>query len=199
MFKGIQKVSLIDYPGFIAATLFTGGCNFRCAWCHNWSLVEPALLSQAPDLSEESVQEFLISRKGKIQGICITGGEPTLWGEKLENFIRWAKKTGFLIKLDTNGYIPEVLKKWLDEKLLDFVAMDIKNVFPKYAETVGLKDIVSENILQSIEWIKKSGVPHQFRTTLVPPHVDREEMEAFAESTLGEAIVFQEYREQNSF
>ncbi len=189
MFKGIQKVSLIDYPGHIATTLFTGGCNFNCLWCHNRILVEKESLSNLPTISEEEIKSFLISRKGKIEGVCITGGEPTLWRDKLSLFMKWCKENGFLVKLDTNGYLPDVLKNYIDNKLVDFIAMDIKNTFEKYSQTVNVTDLDIERIKTSIEIIKNSGLPYQFRTTLVPNLVNRKEIEEF----FGEGIEFQEY------
>jgi len=193
MFKGIQKVSLIDYPGKVACTLFTAGCNFRCPWCHNRELVLPELYEKKEEIKEDAIQTFLLSRRGKIQGVCITGGEPTLWGDRLAKFLKWCKENIFSTKLDTNGYLPEVLKSYINEGLLDYIAMDIKNVFSKYPETVGMETLDLEKIRSSIEIIKNSGLPHQFRTTLVPDLVDSEEMENFARE-LGEAIVFQEYQ-----
>ncbi len=196
MFKGIQKVSLIDFPGYIVSTLFTGGCNFNCQWCHNRILVEKDSLKKIPDILEEEIKNFLLSRKGKIEGVCITGGEPTLWGEKLAHFIKWCIENGFLVKLDTNGYLPDILESYIKRGLLDFIAMDIKNTFEKYSQTVGLPSLDIERIKKSISLIKTSGIKYQFRTTLVPKIVNKEEMEEM-EDLLGEKIIFQEYVETN--
>ncbi|MCX7820676.1 MAG: anaerobic ribonucleoside-triphosphate reductase activating protein [Brevinematales bacterium] len=189
MFKGIQKVSLIDYPGYIATTLFTGGCNFDCFWCHNRSLVETDKLSLLPDVPEETIKSYLLARKGKIEGVCITGGEPTLWGKQLAEFMSWCKEHNFRVKLDTNGYLPEVLLFYIENKLLDFIAMDIKNTFDKYPETVGVNNLDIERIKKSIEIIKNSGIKHQFRSTIVPVLVEKDKLEIL----VGEKIVFQEY------
>ena len=196
MFKGIQKVSLVDYPGVIAATLFTGGCNFNCSWCHNRSLVEPEQLSIQQEIPENVIQEYLLRRTGKIQGVCITGGEPTLWGSKLEEFLRWCKANRLLVKLDTNGYLPDVLNNWLQENLLDFVAMDIKNVPESYGDTVQVSGININSILQSIEIIRNSSIPHLFRTTVVPGLVQPDQIRGFYHSKKLN-YVLQEYRDNS--
>lgn len=193
MFKGIQKVTLVDFPGEIAATLFTAGCNFRCPWCQNWDLVVPESFEKIPDLPLNEVKDFLTKRKGKLDGVCITGGEPLLWADELIDFYSWCKKTGYKTKLDTNGYLPEVLESILDKNLLDYVAMDVKNTFEKYPKTVGVPEMDVENIKKSISILKASGVPHQFRTTVVDGLVDQSEMEALAKELRIE-LVFQKYR-----
>ncbi len=193
MFRGIQKTSLIDYPPYISSTLFTGGCNFRCPWCHNWDLVLPELYEKLPVIKEDEVKDYLVSKKGKIQGVCVTGGEPTLWGERLAGFFDWCRKNGFLTKLDTNGYLPDVLKGYIDRNLLDFIAMDIKNTFPKYKKTTGMTELDIKRIKKSIKIIQDSGVRHQFRTTLVPGLVEENEIKIIEED-LEEEILFQEYR-----
>ena len=199
MFKGFQKISLIDFPGVIASTLFTGGCNFRCSWCHNLSLVDPLLIEKSPDIPEEYIKSYLLSRKDKIRGVCISGGEPTLWLDKLRVFLKWCKSNSFLVKLDTNGYLPEKLENLLKENLLDFVAMDIKNSFDKYPETVGLEPFDESRIKRSIEIIRKSGISHQFRTTAVPDLVNLKDIEEFS-FHIKENIIIQEYRSvENAF
>lgn len=194
MFKGIQKVSLIDFPGIIAATLFTGGCNFKCPWCHNWGLVDPSVYNGTPDLDPEEVKDFLIYRKGKIQGVCVTGGEPTLWKEPLTEFLAWCKEQGLKTKLDTNGSQPDAIRFMLDRNVLDFIAMDIKNTFEKYPLSIGLSEIDTSQIRRSIEVIQSSGIAHQFRTTVVPELVDRDEMTQYY-AFLNEPIHFQEFRQ----
>lgn len=199
LFKGIQKVSLIDYPGLIVATLFTGGCNFRCQWCHNYNLVDPKQVSSIPNISTDEIQDFLLKRKGKLQGVCISGGEPTLWGDRLVEFMVWCKDNNFKIKIDTNGSRPDVLAGYIENGLVDFVAMDIKNTFDKYEKTVGLDnpdellELDIDAIKKTIQVIIDSGISHQFRTTVVPGLVDRDEMLKM-EKYLGESIVYQEYR-----
>jgi pyruvate formate lyase activating enzyme len=197
MFKGVQKVSLVDYPGVVCATLFTGGCNFRCPWCHNWELVDPLLVAQTPDISEEFIKNFLLKRIGKIQGVCISGGEATIWGDQLKGFMKWCHENNFLVKLDTNGYLPEVIESLIKEKLPDYIAMDIKNTFDKYNESAGLPVVDFFRIQRSINLIQESGIPHQFRTTIVPGLVELDDMEKVSEE-IGEEIVYQEYNKDKA-
>ena len=194
MFKGIQKVTLVDYPGVIAATVFTGGCNFNCPWCHNRALIEADQLDNTQDIPEDQIREYLLSRKGKIQGVCITGGEPTLWGDELAGFMEWCKREGFLVKLDTNGYLPDVLEGYIRKGLPDFIAMDVKNTPELYAEAAGLAFVDGEIILRSIRLIRESGIRYQLRTTEVPDLVDKKKLEHYYRS-IGETPVFQEYRD----
>ncbi len=163
---GFQKVSLIDYPGKVAAVIFTQGCNFRCPFCHNTELVIPSCF-QKP-LSQEEITSFLITRVGKIQGVVVTGGEPTLQ-EGLGAFLRTIKEEmGFAIKIDTNGTRPAVLRSLIQDGVLDFIAMDIKGPIDRYSDFVGvLVDV--RLILESIDLIKNSGIDFQFRTTVVKP------------------------------
>ncbi|HEB01381.1 MAG TPA: anaerobic ribonucleoside-triphosphate reductase activating protein [Candidatus Portnoybacteria bacterium] len=173
LIAGLQKVTLIDYPGQVAATIFTLGCNFRCGFCHNPELVE--LDRKSPFLiSEEEVFKFLKSRKGLLDGVCLTGGEPTLH-QDCPAFIKKIKKLGFLVKLDTNGTNPQMLEKLISQRLIDYLAMDIKNSPEKYQETVGTK-VNLKNIQKSIELIKNSGLDYQFRTTVVPGLIDEKEI-----------------------
>lgn len=160
---GLNKTTLLDYPEHVAATLFTGNCNFRCPFCHNGELV--VCPETQPLLPEEEVFAFLEKRKGILQGVCITGGEPTLQPD-LKEVIRRIKKMGYLVKLDTNGSLPQVLENLLDEGLLDYIAMDIKSSKKGYALAAGT-DIEIENIERSTECIRQSGVPYEFRTTVV--------------------------------
>ncbi len=136
---GYQKLTLIDYPGKIATTVFTVGCSFRCPFCHNPELVKHGTWNMEQRTTmEKEFFEFLKKSKGKLEGVCITGGEPAIQPD-LEEFIKKIKKLGFLVKLDTNGSRPDVLKKLMDKKLLDFVAMDIKSSSKNYIKTTGLK------------------------------------------------------------
>lgn len=163
---GLQKLTLIDYPGKVAATVFTIGCNFRCPFCHNPELVLANESFETGSLSEKEFFEFLKSRKGKLDGVCITGGEPTIQPDILE-FIKKIKKLGFLVKLDSNGTRPDVLRKAFQEKLVDFVAMDIKSSLESYAKTCG-GNVDLERIKLSVDLIRNSGVDYEFRTTVVP-------------------------------
>ena len=163
--KGLQKLTLLDFPERMACTVFTFGCNFRCPFCHNASLV---LSSRADDsvISEEELFTLLQKRRGMLEGVCITGGEPTLQPD-LPDFIRKVKELGFAVKLDTNGYRPAVLRALIDGGLLDYVAMDIKNSLSRYGETVGIKNFDTAPIEESMDYLMEGHVPFEFRTTLV--------------------------------
>lgn len=157
----LQKVSLIDYPGEICAIVFTQGCNFRCPYCHNPELVNPELYDE--NLPEEIVFSFLAKRKGKIDAVTITGGEPTIQ-QGLIDFVKRIRKKGYSIKIDTNGSNPEVIDTLLSMKLLDYIAMDIKSPAEKH-KIVTRSQINFDTIKQTIELIMKSGIPYEFRTT----------------------------------
>ncbi len=162
LIAGLQKLTLLDYPGKTACTLFTPGCNFRCPFCHNAALVTRRV---EDSVSEEEFFTFLSKRRGILDGVCITGGEPTLQKD-LIHFTEKIREMGFLIKLDTNGYRPDVLGEILDKKLADYVAMDLKASPEKYSLATGINDLDFSLILNSIELLQKSGVPHEFRTTV---------------------------------
>ena len=162
---GIQKLSLLAYPGVVACTLVTPGCNFRCPWCHNAGLVLPEQLPKdAPD--PEEVLEFLKKRKGVLDGVCITGGEPLLHPE-IPDFIRRLKDLGYKVKLDTNGSFPERLRQLAEEKSVDYVAMDIKNSPAYYGETIGVPSLGAEIVAESKEFLLTEPVDYEFRTTVV--------------------------------
>ena len=160
---GLQKVSLIDYPGKISAIIFTQGCNFRCPYCHNPELVEQKLYQ--PCLSEKDILEFFSTRQGKLDAVTITGGEPTLQ-EDLIPFIQKIRKMGFAVKLDSNGSHPDVLARLIQEKLLDFIALDVKAPAEKY-ESVVKSPVAIDVIRESIQIVLKAKIPHEFRTTVV--------------------------------
>lgn len=160
---GLQKTTLLDYPGKVAATLFLGGCNFRCPFCHNSGLLEDnakALFSQ------DEILSFLEKRKGILEGVCITGGEPTL-NIDLESLICKIRELGYLVKLDTNGSRPEVLKKLVLKKQLDYVAMDIKAGKEHYNIASGIQNLNLEKIMESASFLMEQHVPYEFRTTAV--------------------------------
>lgn len=163
---GLQKMSLIDYPGKISATVFLIGCNFRCPYCHNPELVDPSKISGQVQIKESSFFRFLDERKDLLEGICITGGEPTIQPDII-GFIKKIKKKGFLVKLDTNGSNPDVLKKLIKAKSVDYIAMDIKADLIGYSKTAGIK-VDLEKIKKSIDLIKKSGLDYEFRITVAP-------------------------------
>ncbi|MBD3329649.1 anaerobic ribonucleoside-triphosphate reductase activating protein [Candidatus Dojkabacteria bacterium] len=164
-FFGIQKTTLIDYPGRIAATLFTHGCNFRCPFCHNPELVTE-MFSKDSKITEDDVLNFLKKRIGKLDGIVVTGGEPLLH-KGLLKFLKKVKQLDFLVKVDTNGSIPKRIRALNKAKVVDYWAMDIKNSPEKYSQTSGV-DVDLKKIRKSIRLIMESGVDYEFRTTFVP-------------------------------
>ena len=161
---GLQKMTLLDYPGCVAATVFTPGCNFACPFCHNAGLVN----GTAELTNGEELAKFLRKRAGILEGICITGGEPLLHDE-IFSLMEEARSLGYRVKLDTNGYLPEKLGSVLEKGLADFVAMDIKNTPEKYGETVHKPDLDMEKIRESIRLLKSGDTPFEFRTTVVAP------------------------------
>lgn len=177
---GLQKTTFIDYPEKIACIVFTQGCNFRCGYCHNPELFE----NKEPVLSVPAFFEFLNKRKGKLDGVVITGGEPTLHGKDLIEFIKEVKSLGFLVKLDTNGTHPDVLQEVLNENLLDYIAMDIKAPLAKY-KTITQTDIDTKIIKKSIDMIMNSGVDYEFRTTIVKSQLSVEDLRQIGELIQG--------------
>lgn len=173
---GLQKLTLLDYPGKTAASIFTLGCNFRCPFCHNADLVVPLAPDLRPSfLSEEEFFSFLQKRKGLLDGICITGGEPTLQND-LASFCKKIKDQGFLVKLDTNGSHPDVLDSLISLDLVDYVAMDIKNSPDHYAQTVGLdtpltstspQTLLLPRLEKSMRLLLQGRIPFEFRTTVL--------------------------------
>lgn len=162
--QGFQKLTLLDYPDHMACTVFTGGCNMRCPFCHNAGLVlRPG---ENPAFFEEEIYAFLQKRLGILDGVAITGGEPLLQ-HGLEEFIREVRALGFAVKLDTNGSYPDRLADLIDKGLLDYIAMDIKNSRERYAETVGVPHFDIRPIEQSVALLRASGVPFELRTTVV--------------------------------
>ena len=160
---GLQKMTLLDYPGKVACTVFLQGCNFRCPFCHNSELLSG---NEPPLMTDEEFFTFLKKRKGLLDAVCVSGGEPTLQRD-LESLLRGIRELGFLIKLDTNGSRPEVLKKLVTENLVDYVAMDIKNSREQYPETCGLSKMEMESIEESIRFLLSGAVDYEFRTTVV--------------------------------
>ncbi|MFA5392464.1 MAG: anaerobic ribonucleoside-triphosphate reductase activating protein [Candidatus Paceibacterota bacterium] len=174
LFGGLQKTTLVDYPGKVAATVFTNGCNFRCPYCHNPELVLPSLNQIQPKLTEKEILDFLTEKNKFLEALCITGGEPTL-NPDLKDFIKKVKALGYLVKLDTNGSSPEVLKDLIDSRLIDYVAMDIKAPPEKY-NLFTLGNISIEKIQESIDILKKSKIDYEFRTTVAPILLDEEDI-----------------------
>lgn len=163
MICGLQKMTLLDFPGKIACTVFLGGCNFRCPFCHNSELFmgKPEKL-----MEDEEFFAFLKSRRGLLDGVCVSGGEPTLY-KTLPDFLAKIKEMGFLVKLDTNGYRPEVLKALVQQGLVDYVAMDVKNSPAMYAQSVGLEKMELSSIEESLRFLIGGELPYELRTTLV--------------------------------
>lgn len=213
---GIQKLTLVDFPGTVAATIFTRGCSFRCGFCHNPELVLPEKFN--PILSEAQIFEFLESRYGKLTGICITGGEP-LFQSDCDKFISHIKALGFKVKLDTNGSFPDRLAKIIKDGDVDYIAMDIKSSLPKYAMTISQAVIPShseptvgwieegeksqhsenkliKNIQKSINLIMSSGIDYEFRTTVCHPLHDVTDFEEIGETIKGaERYFIQNYKQ----
>jgi pyruvate formate lyase activating enzyme len=170
---GLQRFSLSDFPGKTAAIVFTQGCNFRCPYCHNRSLW-PLYGATSPDVTTDRVLAYLERRKGLLGGVVVTGGEPTLQPD-LSIFINDIRMLGFSVKLDTNGSRPEIVSGLLEERLVDYIAMDIKAPLEKYASLCGLP-VDTNAICQSIEIITASGVAHHFRTTHFPPLLSEQDL-----------------------
>ena len=160
--QGYQKLTLLDFPGYVACTVFTGGCNLRCPFCHNAGLV---LTPTAEGNLEGEVLEYLAARKGLLDGVCVTGGEPLLQPD-LEQFVRRVKELGYLVKLDTNGSLPDRLQALLATGLIDYVAMDVKSAPDTYAKATRT-DIAPSVFERSIRLLQSCGVAHEFRTTAV--------------------------------
>lgn len=171
---GLQKTTLLDFPGHLAATIFLGGCNFRCPFCHNAELLGGDAEAQ---YGQEEVLDFLRKRNRILEGVCITGGEPTLRPEALERFIREVRGLGLLIKLDTNGARPDVVKDLAGKGLLDVVAMDIKAALEHYPRVCGVSGLDIEAVKESVTWLKAGTLPYEFRTTVVKGLHTREDFE----------------------
>lgn len=163
--QGVQRLSLLDFPDCVACTVFTCGCNLRCPFCHNASLVVPEEMT-GDEIAEDVFFDFLASRKDKLDGVCISGGEPLLQKD-IGLFIRRIRSMGFAVKLDTNGTVPGLLKELVDDGLIDYVAMDIKNSPGKYAETSGIADLLLDPVFESVSFLLSGKVPYEFRTTVI--------------------------------
>ena len=175
---GLQKLSLVDFPDNLAATIFLNGCNFRCPFCHNAGLVLPSQLQN--NYCIEDVLDFLKTRKGKLDGICITGGEPLI-NKDILDLIAPIKEMGFNVKLDTNGSFPDLLLKIIDSGLIDYVAMDIKNSKEKYPLTVGIENYDVKPICESVEILKSDIIDYEFRTTVVNELHDKDDFVSIGE------------------
>lgn len=172
--QGLQKLTLLDFPERVACTVFTAGCNFRCPFCHNASLV--VNISKETEIDEEDFFAFLEKRKGILEGVCVSGGEPLLQAD-IEEFIKKIKQLGYAVKLDTNGSFPEKLIHLVEHGLVDYVAMDIKNSKETYGITSGVDALNLALIEQSVSYLKEGHVPYEFRTTVTKQFHSKEEFE----------------------
>lgn len=192
--RAVQKLSVVDYPGLLCATVFTPGCNLRCPFCHNGSLV----LDDEPNVDEQVVFDFLKTRINKLDAVCLSGGEPLLQ-KGVEDFLRKVKDLGFKTKLDTNGTKPQHLKELLSSGVVDYVAMDIKNSPARYAETVGVKAFNLKPVYESIDIIRNSGAQYEFRTTVTKTFHDEESLLEASHMIEGAPVWYlQTYRESEN-
>ena len=193
--KGLEKFAPKDFPGYISSTIFVGGCNFRCPYCHNSDLVLRA--ASLPSFPLDYFLSFLDSRRGWLEGICVTGGEPLLH-EDLEVLLSIIKDRNLLVKVDTNGSFPFRLEKLIDKGLVDSVAMDIKNSWEKYEQTAGVKVKISD-IKKSIDIIRNSGLDYIFRTTVVPGLVEEDDIRKIGQMLKGsKAFQIQQFESNNT-
>lgn len=192
---GFNKLTLLDYPGRLACTIFLGHCNFRCPFCHNAGLVLSP--DREPVIPVEEVLGTLKKRKGILEGVCITGGEPTV-NIRLPEFAAKVKELGYPVKLDTNGSNPTMLKKMASDGLLDYVAMDIKNCPEKYGETAGITDVDLEKINEAVEFLKNGTLEYEFRTTVMKELHKKEDIQKIGKWIAGcKRYFLQAYRESD--
>ncbi len=183
---GLQKITLLDYPDKLSAIIFTASCNFRCPYCHNPELVTKIIKKNL--IPQKEIFEFLNKRKKKLDAVVITGGEPTLHND-LPKFITKIKKLGYLVKLDSNGTNPKMLKELIKAKLIDYIAMDIKAPLSKYSKTVNIK-VDIKKIKESIEIIMNSGLPYEFRSTIMPKLHTAEDIKQMAKLVTGASAYY---------
>lgn len=181
---GLQKLTLLDYPGKVACTVFTVGCNFRCPFCHNAPLVE----GEGEDYSEEDILQFLRKRRTVLEGVCLTGGEPLLQRDA-EHFLREVKDMGYAVKLDTNGAFPDKLQRLAEEKLIDYVAMDVKNRKQSYDVTTGVKTDIAA-VERSVQFLKSGFVDYEFRTTVTGSLHTAQDMTGIGEWLKGGKVLY---------
>lgn len=197
--SAVQKFTMLDYPGKVACIAFTPGCNLRCSFCHNPEFVLPERIREIEDsfISEEAFFRFLNRRKSLLEGVVVSGGEPTIWKD-LPEFLNKIKDMGFLVKLDTNGNHPSMLRDIFQEGLVDYVAMDVKTSLPEYQKLVG-GTVKKENILESITLLKEQDVPYEFRATLIKEHHTKEILNAMRELLSGsERFFLQTFRPEQT-
>lgn len=190
---GFQKLTLLDFPGKVACILFTQGCNFRCPYCQNSGLIGH---ENEELISEEEIFSYLNKRKGVIDGVVVSGGEPTVQPD-LESFMRKIKDMGFLVKLDTNGSNPELIEKLIKDGVVDYIAMDIKNVLPLYISVASVK-ASTEKLKRSIEIIKSSSIDHEFRTTIIKNIHDIDKMKEICSYVGGDKMYLQNFEQSEN-
>ena len=190
---GFQKLTLLDFPGKVACILFTQGCNFRCPYCQNSGLIGH---ENEELVSEEEIFSYLNKRKGVIDGVVVSGGEPTVQPD-LEAFMREIKDMGFLVKLDTNGSNPELIEKLIKDGVVDYIAMDIKNVLPLYISVASVK-ASTEKLKRSIEIIKSSSIDHEFRTTIIKNIHDIDKMKEICSYVGGDKMYLQNFEQSEN-
>lgn len=192
---GYQKTTLLDYPGHLASTIFFGGCNYRCPFCHNSEILQ--ITEKTPLIEEQEILSHLMKRKAILEGVCITGGEPTLY-TGLPDLLVKIKELGYQIKLDTNGSNPGMIKTLYDAHLIDYIAMDIKNDISHYADTCGCPMVDCNSILDSINYIKSCGIDYEFRTTMTQELHTKQNILELGKLLQGSKRYFiQNYRESN--
>ncbi len=184
---GLQKTTLLDFPGKVACTIFIEGCHLRCPFCHNGDLVLPG--QDPSSIPLEEVLSFLTKRKGLLDGVCVTGGEPLMHPEVL-TLLKQIKEKGYAVKLDTNGFFPDRLREAVEGGLVDMVAMDVKNCLSKYPETTGIPGISTAPVEQSVHFLKAGNIPFEFRTTVVKELHTKEDLVAVARWLSGEEPYF---------
>jgi len=199
LISGVQKFTMLDYPKKVAAIIFTPGCNMRCGFCHNKEFVLPEEIKKMRPsfIPEKAVLNFLERRKGKLDGIVISGGEPTVQPD-LRQFIQKVREMGFLVKLDTNGNLPDVIKNLVNDKLVDYVAMDVKTTLDNYEGLVG-KMANPQNIKENINFLKQGSVPYEFRTTVIDEIHTNEIIKEMAELMRGaDKLYLQKFRPETT-
>ncbi|HRS42298.1 MAG TPA: anaerobic ribonucleoside-triphosphate reductase activating protein [Candidatus Diapherotrites archaeon] len=192
--SSLEKLSTIDYPDKLACVIFLKGCNFSCGFCYNKELVVPEFFNTRKDMLESEIHYFLDRRKGQLEAVVLTGGEPTIYGQELIDFIKKIKEKGYLVKLDTNGSNPEVLEKIVSQNLVDYIAMDLKDDFDNYSEYTA---VPVENIKRSFEIVKNAKTPHEFRIT-THPDLTLNAFNKLVDLAKGHKIYVQEFVNENT-
>ncbi len=192
--SSLEKLSTIDYPDKLACVIFLKGCNFSCGFCYNKELVVPEFFNTRKDMLESEIHYFLDRRKGQLEAVVLTGGEPTIYGQELIDFIKKIKEKGYLVKLDTNGSNPDVLEKIVSQNLVDYIAMDLKDDFDNYSEYTA---VPVENIKRSFEIVKNAKTPHEFRIT-THPDLTLNAFNKLVDLAKGHKIYVQEFVNENT-